>query len=302
MVSGAGVRELLVAAGLDSTVEWRRVVESDEPHHDVTEQLLVVLRGGHRHDDEHAEVLDYGFEGREPIQNRDAFGQLDTLIAPGQAKAAIAGACLSGKIAWVAVEPLSSVKSEDASCWGHWVLISNHHGPAPAVVARLLRVSVKLNLSVPVSCPAGGDRAVIAGRAATSPEVASLSEILSCAEGSFAEHWQVCRHMQEIELSKQDVRKYVETVVASGRCSKRSAQRPFGPRSMLDLTERSWHLADLAVPGSLWNAYLTIAFHVDRAGYQHESPQDRLFRAWFGTGAAVKRRAFEAACALISRK
>jgi phage/plasmid-like protein (TIGR03299 family) len=299
----ATAAEAIAAAGLDFDVTLepitttggldvpmgRAVVRSD------TNQLLGLVGSSWR-----------------PIQNRDCFAFLDGVVADEGLRYHTAGALGKGERVWMLAKLPGHIRvngTDDVT--EKFLLLSNAHdgrsslrcffSPIRVVCANTLNAAERASQRQGVTIRHTGD---------LTTKIREAQRVLGLADRFYEGFQESADRLASITLDSDRVRSYFEAVFPA-------PEKPEEQKRATDNVRETWGvLEDLFengrgqdIPGvrhTLWAAYNAVTEMVDWKPVKERAAiasgaESRLASNWFGQGATIKGRAFEAAMAMAER-
>jgi phage/plasmid-like protein (TIGR03299 family) len=243
--------------------------------------------------------------GWTPVQNQQAFDWFEPLIAEGRGSFETAGSLRDGRVVWVLARLAESFEVVPGDAVRGFLLLSNSHDGSRAVEARFTPIRV-----VCANTLAMADR----GRETDRPIKirhtrgvhAALDEaarVMGVVAQQLADTTEAYRLIASVQLNATKVDAFLRAVVpdnAKAASPKRTAAIRAEIQDLLDGKGVGLDLP--GVRGTAWAAYNAVTEFVDYArGMGEGRPLDdtRLESIAFGSGAQMKRRALEAALALV---
>lgn len=306
------IDEALEAAGLTWRVEERPIF--DELGHEIGGWKRLVRETDGR-------VYHVGSDGYQVLQNRDLFGWMQPLVDDGSVVLEAAGSLSGGKRQWVLAkirglddQQIDSARDRVRA----YLMISNGHGGI-AVRTDFTPIRVVCRNTLRAATRDDRERSKyhrrIQHNAGMHSALEQARDELDFATGTFRETGNIWRKSAEIELSPDQRRAYFAAVVAPKIAEPDKRDHPtwedVGPRVGAAL--EAAHVAQVAEferPNSLWAAANAVTRYLDHErtvvgakGLAVEQVQyKRLGGSVFGSGAPMRRRAFDCLEAVVEAR
>jgi phage/plasmid-like protein (TIGR03299 family) len=304
-VEGSATSDVaLEAAGLDWTVGLQDMV---------TTAGLKVPMGQAVVREDTGEVL--GMVGRrwKPVQNREAFGFLDSLVGDHQLEYETAGALGRGERVWMMArlpKELRVAGTDDVT--RPYLLLTNWHDGFGSLRCFFtgVRVVCQNTLNMASSKKALASGIAIRHTGDLSSKIDEARRVLGIAAKFFDEVEADMNRLAAAAIGREQVIRYFEGIFpdpAKPAEQKVAARNAVETRAELVRLFEHGAGADLrGVRHTYWTAYNAVTEYVDHVvrartrELTHEDRESRLASVWFGNGAAVKGKAWEAAMAAVA--
>lgn len=291
----ATAREAIEAAGLNYLAELKEIqtVEGKE---------VPQRRGVVRSDT--GDVLGVVGKSYAPVQNYQAFGFLDAIVADGGLRYHTAGALGKGERVWMLAKLPSHIRVKGGDdIVEKFLLLSNSHDGSAALRTFFTPVRVvcqnTLNLAIRKH---GGQGISILHKGDLSSKIQEAQRVLGLAETFYTDAAAKIEILACHYPSVEQVRQYFESLYPDPTDASSSRARNIRLR-LTEIFETGIGLDMPDIKGSSWAAYNAVTEWVDhhrptRASDPTDRASRRLESAWFGNGAKLKARAWDQALAL----
>ncbi len=252
------------------------------------------------------EPLGIAGTGFHPIQNRVAFRFMDHLVGEGKAVYETAGSLGGGRRVWMLARIPGDVWVTKEDEVGKYLLLVNPHycGTSCLVFFTGIRVVCENTVRAAIS-EAKGSMVRIPHTGDIDARVDDARRVLGISLKYFDTFQEQARDFARLALVKAEVAKYFEAVVPNPEDA--DASRAAATRERLvELFETGKGNALPSVRGTLWAAVNAVAEFID-----HERPTrtkagenevlKRFESAQFGSGAALRERAWNEGIALLGK-
>ena len=235
------------------------------------------------------------------VQNRQAFGFLDSLGAGGEGTYHTAGALGRGERVWLLAQlpdPLRVGRTDDLV--EKYLLLYNSHDASSALRVLWTPTRVVCWNTCSAALRAGeGVGLTIAHTGAIEGKVAEARRVLGLATNYFAAFGEGAdllagRQVSRVQLDSYFAALYPDPAEGADPARARSTRM-----TLHGLFEQGMGQDMLGVKGSIWAAYNALTELVDH--HQGKDPRRRMEGAWLGDGAKLKRRAWDLAIDLAQR-
>jgi phage/plasmid-like protein (TIGR03299 family) len=295
--------EAIGLAGLDWRVESWPVrafdAETDRSIHVPNKVALV-------RDDTKA-VVGVHSESYAPLQNRDAFGFMDSLVQDDVLRYETAGSLKGGKVIWMLAKLPGSIELAGGADVSHpYMLLSNSHDGTQAIRVMPTAVRVVCQNTLRMAHGRRGQRGLsIRHTGRIESKIAEAREVLGLAVKQTKAYGEQVSALAGKSLKRAEALAYFEGVVpiergASER-TKRAVDKTRGRLMELFMDEPANTLK--GIEGTAWAALNAVTQYVDHEaramGQGAMKDENRLRSSWFGQGDAMKSDAFEDALDLL---
>lgn len=239
-----------------------------------------------------------------PVQNSEAFSFFDNLIENKSVSLETAGSCFGGKKIWVLAKINNSTKEvvkEDPL--NSYLLFSNSHDGSMGV--RILFTPIRVvcynTLKVALSESTGNEvmrRALKIYHTKNVLNVIDASkEVINLVNQTFDGSVEVFKQMAKTKMIETEFETYVDKVLGIVQKEPKNDEeaeekvRKNHRKELVRNCYESGYGSDISgVKGTLWGAYNAITEYVDY--FKGKEGDNRLSGSWFGTGAAMKVKAY----------
>lgn len=288
----ATAREAIEASGLDFRVELKPL--------ETTDGTAVPQRKGVVRDDT-GDVLGVVGNSYVPVQNHQAFGFLDAVVAEGGLRYHTAGALGKGERIWMLAKLPSHIRvngSEDVV--DKFLLLSNTHDGSTALRVYFTPIRVVCQNTLNLAERDGmGQGIAIMHKGDLHSKIREAQRVLGLAERFYDDAESKIDFLAQHHPTKAQLQDYFEALypdredVGNARAKKvrETLNRIFETGIGLDMP---------GIQGTTWAAYNAVTEWVDhhrptRSSNPLERASRRLDSSWFGTGAKVKAQAWNLA-------
>lgn len=286
--------EAIAAARLDwEVMKWPVYVDARGKRVRVPRKHATVMR------DEAGQIVPLGIVGRDyqPLQNREAFAFLDSLVVEGAAIYHTAGALGRGERVWVLAQLPGELHIAPDDPLEKYLLLSNCHDGCEAVRICLtpVRVVCQNTLSLALSRSTAHKVRHVRGMQG---QLREKAELLGVLHEEYEALGDTCQRLAQVGVDDSTLAAYAEAVfplpkreddhrgIARATAYREAATRLFHEGTGLDRP---------GVRGTLWAAFNSVTELIDH-GRSYKDRAARLKSTCYGEGARVKRRAWDMAC------
>jgi phage/plasmid-like protein (TIGR03299 family) len=289
-------------AGLDWRVSTRRLYTPDG----VPTECYATTRD--------TDDVVYGFvsDRYRPLQNSEAFGFFQPFLDAKQAKLETAGSLRGGSRVWVLASlALDSVDVRKGDAVKPFVLLSNSHDGVTSVRVGFTPIRVVCANTLAAAHDAASSKLLrVTHTANVVDALAIVRDTMNLARGTFEATATQYRTLAEHDVNEEDLRRYVDLVFAPKRLAAKAqtgmvladSSPVFNGELMTDAEACASRVLDRVralfeggrghelAGKTFWGAYNAITEYI---GYERGSDANRLDSQWFGSGAALNKRALE---------
>jgi phage/plasmid-like protein (TIGR03299 family) len=281
--------EMLVAAGLDWTVERKPLFWINDAGEEVESSLDALVRST---DDR---VLSNVPKDWHELQNHEAFDFFREFVDAGNMSMEVAGSLKEGQIVWVLAKMKGDIKVLKKDVILPYILFTLPHEYGRSIDVRFSPIRVVCNNTLTMALARRGDLSVKwSHRKKFNAD--AVKSTLGIAQNHLAEYGRVAEFLGSKKAKKEQLREYVSMIFphtappASGEARdpkelSRSAQVVFNAiehQPGAEIAEGSW-----------WQAFNAVTYSVDHV--LGNSRETALNSAWYGPGRAKKLAALNAA-------
>jgi phage/plasmid-like protein (TIGR03299 family) len=293
LAAPATAEEAIRAAGLDYIVELAPLVTMDGL--DVPQRKAVV-----RYDTQ--EVLGVVGCNYQPIQNTQAFGLMDAIVADGGLRYHTAGALGRGERVFLFAKLPGHICVKDSDdLVDRYLLLSNSHDgsaalriyftPIRVVCSNTLAMAERRSRGQGVSIMHKGDLAA---------KIKQAQQTLGLAHRYFDDAAAKINRLASYYPSQAELRAYFKALYPDPDEGKDSTRTEKVREELQRLFEEGRGHDDPAIKGTAWAPFNAVTEYIDhrrptRGTHERERASNRLSSIWFGSRARLKERAWELA-------
>jgi len=288
------VEEGIVAAGLDWTVGTKALQTAD------TQETVPALATYRQTD---GKILGVVGPSYQVLQNREAFNFFQPFLDAKLATLETAGSLRDGQRVWV----LAKINKEDSvivkqsdDTIKKYILLSNSHDGTLAVRVGYTPVRVVCNNTMQMAFTSKESQLIrIRHVGDINANLEKIREIMDVANAQFEATADQFRRLASKQINQEDLKKYIKVVFAT----KKQMDNVISIEDLTSgarVTESITHLFEKGrgndlpgVKGTWWAAYNAISEHLQY--FRGNDEATRLDSLWFGTGAALNKKALETA-------
>lgn len=244
----------------------------------------------------------------QPIQNTDGFSFFDAVVGHGKAMYHTAGALGRGERVWILAKlpgDLIVSRRSTKEATEKFLLFTNNHDACGS--ARMfytpVRVVCQNTLNMALSTTGGREGIAIRHTGQIKSKVADAQKLLGLATKYYDDFGQLAHTLVSKDLTQQMIRNYVHSVFPTDK--KDPSARLENIRSVAThfIDQGKGNTAS-GIHGTAWAALNGVIEYVDhsrtpRGDTKEQQASSRLESVWFGSGADIKARAWDAALALV---
>ncbi len=286
---GLHASEMIRAAGLDWEVALKpargaQIINAKQQY-----SRYEVLRMPREGKNEQEVLLGVVSRRYQPLQNLEAFEFFDPIVEDKSAYFETAGSLGEGERIWVMAkmpDAMEIVKGDE--CF-KYLLLSNTHSGDGSVIVKFTSVRVVCQNTLTLAMEDGQKAYRIRHSKQMQFKLKELSEFMAITKQVYQEAEESFKRLAKVQLTEEKLSHYMEAVFPKTAAQKKKggeSQRWTEVRKTFDTQP------DLQLPGvrgTLWGAYNAITRMEDyKQPKQAELPEQRLQRAWFGSGADTK--------------
>ncbi len=289
----ATAEEAIVASGLDWAVHLEDVVTVSG----LPTPCKAVVR------DDKRLVLGTTLVGRRytPVQNREAFKFFDEVVGQGQAVYHTAGSLGQGEKVWILAKLPGEVKVAKDDVVEKFVLLSNSHDgtsqltmsftPIRVVCQNTLRAALK-------GFETGAEKGIhLRHTPNILRRVSKAQQVLGLAHKFYDRFVEDAQVLVERKVSVAEVGRVLDLVFEGG------SPRAINTRAKVVNLFESEKNQTVGAKGTAWGLYNAIVEYSDwcrKVPKSDERPDRRLNSVWFGSGADLKIKAWDAVSTLVA--
>lgn len=268
-----------------------------------------------------------------PVQNAESFAFLDSMVARGSVAYHTVGALGRGQRVWMLAKMPGHIKVKGDDITEKYLLLANGHDGSLAMRCLFTPIRVVCQNTLSAALAAQGRNIIGAvsrrrksGRPLTgcyirhtgnvADKVESARETLGLADQFFEDVAAKFSSMASVNLVGETADAYFNDVFPdpvpdeNGEVSDHAAANARETRDVLfDLFETGMGNDRPGIAGTLWAAYNAVTEYVDHAKESRASSlsitdqrSNHLSNIWFGAGASIKSKAFDAAMTFVGAR
>lgn len=224
------------------------------------------------------------------IQNSAGLDLFDVAAERGLIEYGNAGMFKGGSIVWLQAKLPESIVIAGQEVAKYLLLANSHDGSGTLrILLTPIRVVCRNTLAMAVSADVG---MTIRHTSSADDKINQAAEAIALAGLSYDAFADAAQSLYRRQMSAAGMRSYVERLLPS--------QKTDVPTRLENTRNKIIDLFDggdghYAIRGTAWAAYNAVAQYTDHVRATRGSDDNRLESAWLGTGAAIKRRAFQLA-------
>lgn len=288
----ATAREAIEAAGLDYLANLKAIkTEDDVP---VPSRKAVVRSDS-------GDVLGVVGNSYVPVQNYQAFGFLDAVVAHGGLQYHTAGALGKGERVWMLAKLPDDIRVKgSADITEKYLLLSNSHDGSSSLRVHFTPIRVVCSNTLTIAARSGRGQGVsVVHKGDLAAKVRQAQEVLGLATRFYADVQEQIDRLAWHYPSPRQLEEYFRQVYPDS---------PDGPSTRAkNIREEFLRLFEQGIGHDMpeirhttWTALNAVTEYVDhyrstRGRSMTERASNRLESAWFGSGARLKERAWELA-------
>jgi phage/plasmid-like protein (TIGR03299 family) len=232
----------------------------------------------------------------QPLQNAEAFGFFDPIVAEKKAYFETAGALGEGERIWVMAKMPGAMQIVPGDDCLKYLLLSNTHSGDGSVIVKFTSVRVVCQNTLMLAMKDGQKAYRVRHSKKMQFKLDELTEFMSLTQDIFLSAEQSFRRLAKIPMVGDRLDCYLEAVFPLTEAHKKNGTKPPRWDFLREIFEGRQDLQIPGVRGTLWGAYNAITMFEDyKESQTDEQPEQRLERTWFGGGADIKLKALEKA-------
>jgi len=226
-----------------------------------------------------------------PLQNQLGLDLFDAAAASGQIEYGKAGTFKSGAIVWMQIKLPGSLKVGPDEVARYLLLANSHNGTSNLrILLTPIRVVCRNTLAMALSDKESGMK--IRHTSGGSEKVKLAQRAIEDASRYYTSFQDVANVMYRKQLTPATIKTTIaEIFPAIGEDKEVSTRLENTRNQVIDLVERGQ--GQYEIRGTAWGVYNAVAEYTDHHRSTRGDEANRLESAWLGSGAAMKRRAFE---------
>jgi phage/plasmid-like protein (TIGR03299 family) len=284
--------EALVAAELDWRVKTAPVFALDDGDETPVESHRAVVRA---RDGRALGVVGARYR---PIQNEEAFAFLDSVCSEGAAQIHTAGSLEGGRRIWALAKLPGEIRVHQDDVTEKYLLLVNSHDGSMALRLFFTPVRVVCANTLNLALRSGASDGIsIRHTASATRRIEEARRALGIAGSFYSEFDAVAQRLVRSPFTDAQMRELARRVLPAANDGEASARLEKTRDKVVELySEGRGHGPIRGTAWAAWNAVAEFADHhrVNRGRDERARMESRLSSAWFGTGALMKRRAYQA--------
>jgi len=223
------------------------------------------------------------------IQNQAGLDLFDTAAAAGAIEYGRAGTFKAGAITWLQAKLPNSIKVGPDEVDRFLLLANTHDGSGNLrILLTPIRVVCRNTLAAALDSDAGMS---IRHTASASAKVRAATAAIQVAGRYYAQFQDVANVMFSKRLGLSETRSAIESIFPAKDDAETSTRLDNVRAKVLDLIETG--KGQYAIRGTAWGVYNAVAEYTDHHRSTRGDDSNRLESSWFGSGAGIKKRAFD---------
>jgi phage/plasmid-like protein (TIGR03299 family) len=300
---GVHATEMIKAAGLDWTVEKRpaRGAKPVKKLRDGTERYTryEIVRMPRADTEEQEVTLGMVTDKYQPLQNCEAFEFFDPIVDQKAAYFETAGALGEGERVWVLAKMPDVIQVVRGDECQKYLLLSNTHSGQGAVIVKFTAIRVVCQNTLLFALQDGQQAFRVRHSKIMTHRLREINDLIAAANEVYGRAAELMGAMAKTQLTSKLLDDYLQAVLPKSEAQRKGGQTPPKWLHIRELLETTSDLQMDGVRGTLWAAYNAVTRFEDYRQVRDEVAGARLDRVWFGSGAAVKLRAIQAASDLM---
>jgi phage/plasmid-like protein (TIGR03299 family) len=241
-------------------------------------------------------LLDIVSRRYQPLQNVDAFEFFDPIVGKNKAYFETAGALGEGERIWVMTKMPGAMQIVPGDDCLKYLLLSNTHSGDGSVIVKFTSVRVVCQNTLMLAMR-DGQKAYRARHSRRMQfKLDELAEFLAFTQSVFLEAEHSFKRLAQVQMVGDRLDSYLKAVFPPSAAQQKNKTQPARWDFLKQIFETRPDLQKPGVRGTLWGAYNAITIFEDyKQAPGEELPEQRLERAWFGSGAEIKLTALQKA-------
>ncbi|MFA7201489.1 MAG: DUF932 domain-containing protein [Candidatus Paceibacterota bacterium] len=233
-----------------------------------------------------------------PIQNKDAFTTFDSLVGEGSAIYHTAGALGKGERIWILAKLPEYIKVNKHDIVEPFLLLTNTHDGSGAVTVKLTPIRVVCENTLSVALHGTEQEVHIRHTTQAEEKLKQAHEILGLSNKLFEILGQYYVGMSQKMINATMFSQYLNEIFPEPIFTMQKTR-------VKDIHEKIIELSEVGVGaeltrGTLWGAYNAVTEYVDHFRLSTKNNSTRLKSMWYGSGDALKKKAFTSAVAMLN--
>ena len=293
LMEPATAQEAIMAARLDYEVQFHPVMTDFK----TIEGVMATARADNN------EILGIVSDRYKIYQNKDCFEFFDAIVGEGRAMYHTAGALGKGERIWLLAKLPNDIIVYKDDVVEKYLCLTNTHDGKGALKMYYTPIRVVCQNTLSMSLSDAHDGISIRHSGDLQSKIQEAKRILGLSLNFYEGFQQQTEQLVKHQMTDRELNKYFNTLIWG-----RDTEEPEDRKG----TDRKIHLLTLfehgkgnnipVVRGSAWAAYNAVTEYVDYNTTIRgigQDPSNRLKNIWFGTGAKVKREAFDEITTLV---
>lgn len=233
-----------------------------------------------------------------PIQNKDAFSTFDALVGEGQAIYHTAGALGKGERVWILAKLPDYIRVNGDDVVEKYLLVTNTHDGSSTVSVKLTPIRVVCENTLSMALSGTEQQVHIRHTEQAIEKLKQAHEILGLSNKLFDVVGSFYTKMSHKEINAVTLNRYVDKVFPLPLFSLHPSFMKATHQKILELYETG--VGSEMAGGTLWGAYNAVVEYVDHYRLESRSDSMRLKSMWYGSGDALKKKAFRSAVEMLN--
>jgi phage/plasmid-like protein (TIGR03299 family) len=292
----ATAEEAIVAAGLDYRVKM--VPMRTDDGNPVIQRKAIVRS-------DTSDVLGVVGNGYVPVQNTQCFGFLDAVVAEGGIRYHTAGALGKGEKIWLLAKLPGHIRVKNSDdIVDKFLLLSNAHDGSAALRVFFTPIRVVCQNTLTLAERRGNGQGVsILHKGDLAAKIREAQEVLGVAHRFYDDAQFKIDRMASTFVTQAQLGAYFKALYPDPEEDKENSRAEKTREKLYRLFEQGIGHDDPAIKGTAWAAFNAVTEYVDhvrpaRGANTGERASRKLDSIWFGTGARLKRQAWDLALEL----
>jgi phage/plasmid-like protein (TIGR03299 family) len=237
-----------------------------------------------------------------PVQNRQAFGFLDAVVAGGGLRYHTAGALGRGERIWLLAKLPEQIRVRGGDdLVDQYLLLSNAHDGSAALRVLFTPVRVVCANTLSLAHRQGaGEGVSIMHKGDLAAKIVQAQEVLGLARRFFDDAAAVIDRLADYSPSAAQLEAYFRELYPDPEEGKNNGRAAKARAELHRLFEEGVGHDQAGVKGTVWAAYNAVTEYIDhlrpaRGRDDTDRASRRLDSIWFGSGAQLKARAWDLA-------
>jgi len=233
-----------------------------------------------------------------PIQNHDAFNTFDALVGEGQAIYHTAGALGKGERIWILARLPDYIRINQHDIVESFLLLTNTHDGSSAVTVKLTPIRVVCENTLSVALQGTEQEVHIRHTTNAEEKLKQAHEILGLSNRLIEILSQYYIGMSKKMINSTMFSQYLNQIFPEPIFTLHHKRTKEIHEKIVELSEVG--VGAELTHGTLWGAYNSVTEYVDHVRLKSKSSSLRLKSMWYGSGEALKKKAFTSAVAMLN--